>query len=470
MNKNTSPLDIHGISIHSCMFQSIIKDRRWIARSGRAGGDVTHLLMDGGILAVPDDEAGLFLNVYFSHVCVKQESLSVVEKRTPVFRLFFDLDIRINEEDDHGRHQLLKTVARHIWDFVVHQFFVLETSDDSSCSSNNAVKDRMIVCTAPTKVEREGVIKVGCHLHFPNVFVNSPIALKCREGLLTYLASIDLMSTDTASCLPHCTSSQSVTQRDESSETATDSHDSDFITPLNAWSDIVDDTVYRGSGLRMVWSHKGRDEARPYAPSFEMDSMNGWSKVECGRNQNLVMKREYVHDCSIRSPTSGTLTPCRHGEHLLADSVYNHHDGGTLVPGRSSSIAIYDEAIGHIRKALPEPYRTISFVRAFVTDHAVYLKSTSRYCLNVRREHRTSTIYVSVTRQGMTVRCYSRKDEYGCSRFSGPLIALPQAVLKIFFPDIADTVSTGNPFFESTKKRKKNAFALLDTNPLFCKK
>lgn len=447
------------------MFAKTVNDRHWVSNRS-AVGEVTHLLMDGthgGVLYVPDDDAGLFLNLYFTSACVKHESLSVVEKRTPVFRLFFDLDIRINEEDDHGRTGLVRTVATHIWDFVVRQFFVLETTDESSCcsSSNNAIKDRMIVCTAPTKTEREGVIKVGCHLMFPNIYVNSPIALKCREGLLEYLAAT---TTNAASCLPHSTSSQSVTQRDDSSGTVTESVDSDIITPINGWSDIVDDTVYRGSGLRLVWSHKGRGETRPYTPSFELDSVNGWEAVQC---QSLAIQREYVHDCSIRC--RGALTPCRHGEHLIADSAYNHHDGGSLVPGRSSSIAIYDEAIVHIKRLLPQPYSTISFVRAFVTDSAVYLKSTSRYCLNVQREHRTSTIYVSVTRQGMTVRCYSRKDEYGCSRFSGPLIPLPHAVLKIFFPDI-ETTTSSNPFFDSTKKRKKSAFALLDTNPLFCKK
>jgi hypothetical protein len=438
-------------------FRQTVKERRWFVSGD---GQTTHLLMDGsGKLCVPDSQAGLFLNIYFAAAIVKGEPLSVVERKSPIFRLFFDLDIRVAEGVDHTA--IIRRLSVSIWRFVSRDFFILEstgTSIESSESSTSAsARDRMIVCTAPLKVESPGVVKAGCHLIFPNIFVNSPIALKCRAALLE---AIESMYTS----IPCSTSAQSVTQ------CRCDSDDDEPIDtpgcPVNSWSDVVDDSVYRGSGLRMVWSHKGRHEARVYTPVFEMESVHGWTDIQC---DSLATKREYVHDCSIRT-TVGFLTPCRGGEHQIADNPNSHSVGGASISGRSHSVDVYAEALPVIEKALPDMYRGIRFLKAFATANTIYLKTNSRYCMNVKREHRTSTVYLAITRHGMMIRCYSRKDEYRCSEFATPVIPLPKQTLSVFFPDtFQDLAVISNPLLQSTKRRRTTGSSVLDKSPLFTK-
>jgi len=424
-------------------FRQTVKDRRWLVTGD---GETTHLLMDGtGKLCVPDSHAGMFLNLYFASAIIKGERLSVVEQKTPIFRLFFDLDIRLPRDVDH--HAVIQRLSRSIWRFVLEDFFVLESSqtsiDSTSVTTNTTVSDtvcdRMIVCTAPLKTENNENIKAGCHLVFPNIYVNSPIALRCREVLLK---GIDALYTS----IPHSTSAQSVTQ----SMVDSDEDDDDRVLPLpsNSWSDVIDDSVYRGSGLRMVWSNKGRQESRPYVPVYELDSVHGWSKVIC---DTLAAKREYVHDCSIRS-VIGTLTACRGGEHQIADTLYGHIVSGTAVSGRSQAVDVYAEVLPIVENTLPPEYRNIRFLKAFVTSNTIYLKTNSRYCMNVKREHRTSTVYIAVTRQGMMVRCYSRKEEYSCANFASPLITLPTHVMRVFFPD---SFVTSNTMLQPSNKKKK---------------
>jgi len=445
-------------------FRKDIKDRRWLVQGD---GQTTHLLMDGsGKLCVPDTQAGLFLNVYFTAAVVRGESVSVVEQKSPVFRLFFDLDIRLPDSTDHG--MVIRRLSTSIWKFVSRDFFILESTGTSmsdtvsdTTNSSESTRDRMIICTAPLKLERPGVVKAGCHLVFPYIYVNSPIALKCREGLLHVIDSL-------YASIPQSTSAQSVTQSVHESDD--DVCDAVPAKPLNSWRDVVDDSVYRGSGLRMIWSHKGRHEARAYVPVYNIDCVSGLTDVVC---DSLTVKREYVHDCSIRT-TMGVLTPCRGGEHHIADDLNGHMMCGASVSGRSQSMEIYSEAIQDIERALPSVYKGIRFLKAFVTPNTVYLKTNSRYCLNVHREHRTSTIYIAVTRHGMMVRCYSRKDEYECGNFASPIIPLPERVLCVFFPDdIPYTETTRNPLLESVKKRRTSNTDILNKSPLFrvpCKK
>lgn len=440
-------------------FRRAVKERRWAVAGD---GQTTHLLMDGsGKLCVPDAQAGMFLNIYFTAAVIKGEALSVVEQKSPIFRLFFDLDIRLPEGTDHVA--VIRRLSICIWRYVSMDFFILESSGTSTAdtastsqSSNTAsARDRMIICTAPIKTESPGVIKAGCHLVFPNIYVNSPIALKCRAGLLD---AIERMYT----AIPHATSAQSVTQ------SRCESDDDDMTDmprrPVNSWSDVVDDSVYRGSGLRMVWSHKGRHESRAYVPVHEMESVHGWQDIRC---DSLATKREYVHDCSIRT-TTGFLTPCRGGEHQIADDPNLHTVDGASVSGRSHSVDVYAEALPIVEAALPKVYAGIRFLKAFVTANTIYLKTNSRYCMNVKREHRTSTIYIAVTRHGMMIRCYSRKEEYRCSEFATPVIPLPKHALKIFFPDtFRDLDVASNPLFQSTKRRRSTATSILDKSPLF---
>lgn len=431
--------------------------RKWFASKERPA---THLMMDGGRLSIPDDQAGAFLNIYFASVVVRREKLSLVEVKTPVFRLFFDLDIRF-KKGARGVQRSVERMCKIIWEHVTMDFFVVDTAPLQGHMSTSSLETattvgsgkedmtRCIVCQAPSKAEVSDeveVVKHGVHIVFPHIFVNSPIALACRQALLEKLPL-------------EFARGQHVDGTDSSTDSTAST--SGFTGPANSWEDVVDDSVFRGSGLRMIYSGKGRGEDRAYTPRFEID--------HCGNTRvcqvdTAAIKREYIHDTSIRA-FHQRLTPCVAGEHEIADDPGVHSAGGVVI-GTGTPIEMYQEAIPKLRELLPAAYKDTQFLKAFVTSHAVMLKTSSRFCMNVQREHTTSTIYLCITKRGVCQKCYCRKEERGCAGYSSPLIPLPYEVVRVFFPDDAFIddpveVSKKKVVATSTKKRKNSLQTIL---------
>jgi len=444
--------------------------RKWFASKDRP--TATHLMMDGGRLAVPDDQGGAFLNIYFASVVIRGEKLSLVEVKSPVFRLFFDLDIRFNK-DAHGIQRTIRRLCRVVWEHVTNDFFAVSSeglftdpqsslssmetakADDPSSRHCNGERARMIICQAPSKIEtikseddscRCGVVKHGVHIVFPNIFVNSPIALACRDKLL---GKLPLIFPD------HAPQYEAGDVNDSSTESTAST--SGFAQPVNSWSDIVDDSVFRGSGLRMIFSSKGRGEGRAYVPKFEMDQFGDINPCSL---ETAAAKRSYIHDTSIRV-THNALTPCMGGEHEIADKPGVHAHGDCVV-GTSTSIDMYQEVLPKLREVLPAVYKDTRFINAFVTTHAVMIKTNSRYCQNKRGEHATSTIYLCISKRGVCQRCYCRKEERGCADYASPVIPLPMDVVRVFFPDETflddpEEVAKKKTTSLSAKKRKTSS-------------
>ena len=350
-------------------FKDEVKSRGWWVKHG-SQTPATHLLLDGGRLCVPDDHAGTFLNLYFNAI-LRKESVSVVELKTPLFKLFFDIDARVDNTAVDFRH-----VFRCMYE-AVHEFWVLDRAA------------KMIICSAPPKED-----KYGFHVVFPLVIVNAPIALAFREILVQKLEQ---------ECPGLCS---------------------------NAWSDVIDPCVFKANGLRAVYSHKGPGEERAYVPCSIIESETADVEDVCTLTSQDM--REFVHACSLRT-FGTTLTPCAGGQDSLADQPHVHQTGGVVI-GRSVALDVYAEVLPKVQAALPVEYAQQRFVGVFKTEHAVFLKSSSRYCQNVQREHRTSAVYFCVTRRGVCQKCYCRKDDHGCAGYSSPQYVLSQAVLDAFVP------------------------------------
>jgi len=401
-------------------FRDEARARGW-STNGSAPTTTTHFLLDGGKLCVSDDQNGTFLNTYFVHAIIKKESLSVVELKTPHFRLFWDVDAHFPECNGSRATATLRTVAHVVWEFVTRDFFDLTSTDVSSTSSSSRdQRDRMLVCLSPSKrtADDDGKgRKYGAHLIFPDVVVNAPIAQACRLQLIQRLQTV-FAEDDIDTVSIESTASSSAVQH---------------IIPLNPWSDVIDDSVFKANGLRMIYSNKGKTETRAYQPSFWIDS-SGTTTIT---TSNPTEIRELIKLSSIRCTSGEALTPCTGGEHFLADKVDQHATNGQTV-GTSASIELYADALPTLRSVLPTRYRNVDFTAAFVTSHAVMLKTNSRFCQNKGGEHRTSTVYFSVTKNGISQRCYCRKDDRGCSTYASPIIALPDDVISVFFPGFID--------------------------------
>ena len=388
------------------MFRAACKSRGWIASKS----DVpTHFLLDGGKLHVPDECASAFLNVYFISSVVKREHVSLVELKTREFKLFFDIDASYDASTSTPEQ-----IRSALQEFTVHvqasvaRFFTQGT--DTSC----------IACTAPVKrVKAQGgsvdsaAVKYGVHIVFPHIIVNAPIALRIRSMLLEYLETVPSL-----------------------------------VVPLNSMDDVVDDSVFKANGLRAVYATKGKDEARPYTPSWRV--VDG-EVVNIDDSLAPEEAREYVSLCSIRT-FDRPLTPCVGGE----DKMIEIHESKHATIGTSTSIEQFASAIPGVRAALPPVYKNIRFTAAFVTDSAVYLKSDSRYCHNKGDTHQTSTVYFAVTRNGVCQRCYCRKGGRGCDTYTGPVFPLSEETLLVFFPGFIDDDVTKRVARIAPAKRRSN--------------
>lgn len=392
------------------MFREVLHERGWILRRDETNKTPTHFLLDGGRLAVPDDHAGTFLNVYFNSI-IKKEHISLVELKTSVFKLFIDIDARVT----------LGVMPNFDTFFVALQAQAMEFFEQMHDT-------RMIVCAAEPKADQgDGSEKYGFHAIFPGIFVNAPIAMAFRGHLL-------------------------------------DTLNAEFPGLLrNTWEDAIDDSVYKANGLRALYSHKGTMESRPYLPYCVLDK---GSRYNVEPNIPASEKRVYVHDCSIRA-FDATLTKCRGGHDDIADQPFVHAPNGVVL-GKCVPLSVYADALPKVQAVLPEIYSTQRFTGVFVTRHAVMLRSSSRYCHNVAREHRTSTVYFCITKRaaGVFQKCYCRKDDHGCAAYSGPIHPLEYETLKCFFPedyeqDEAEVLEATQPITTLPSKKRGTLSVLL---------
>jgi len=412
-------------------------------------------MLDGGKLCVKPQDHGTFLNTYFVHAVIKRERLCLVELKTPLFFLFFDIDALFPNGATRRAQATLRKLAVFVWKFVTTEFFDLQDAPSSSSSSAPVPRGRMLVSFSPPKRDPDNNReKYGAHFNLPFV-VNAPIAQACRTKLLTRLEGF-LEEEDTVSVDSTASSSAPSSQQP--------------MLPINAWTDVIDDSVFKSNGLRMLYSHKGKTEGRPYHPSFWVDA-TGIESIKL--SDDLAAIRETIKLSSLRCVNNETLTPCLGGEHLLAIDRPDHHAGGKL-SGACTSLDLYSSVLPELISLLPPVYKNTTFVSAFVTSRTVMLKTNSRYCMNKQGEHRTSTVYMAISRQGVQQRCYCRKDERGCEHYASPVTPLPPHIVRVFFPgfvhDDADEEKK-NIARTSAKKRAGGTMqASLKRCPLFVSK
>jgi hypothetical protein len=358
-------------------FKDELAAKGWMLRAGstQEQAPATHLFLDGGRAAVPDNLAGAFLNMY-TNALLRGERVCCVELKSAVFRMFFDVDavVAVAEEADGlvAAFEIINDAAMQFWTV--------------------SEKPRLVISSAPPKPDPDGT-KCGFHLVWPTIFVNAPIALAFRAHVIELLQQSN-------------------------------------IAALNSWHNVLDACVFKGTGLRMVFSDKG-NEGRPYTPTMSMGSADGPVAIE---GITAAEKRMYVHELSLRV-FDQTLTPCRNGIEQLADDVTYSGNSGT-----SFRLEAFTSHLQTVQEALPAVYDTQRFVGAFRMEHAVMLRSSSRFCHNVDREHRTSTVYFCITRRGVSQRCYCRKEDAGCATFGSEWYHLPAEVIEAFLPPQKDAL------------------------------
>jgi hypothetical protein len=350
----------------------------------RAGSDVapTHLLLDGGKLAVPDESNGAFLNAYACSVARHPDRRPcLVEVRTKVFKMFLDLDTRFASEER-------ALAAAALGPDMLGALRAIHGAVSAMCPS------RALVCasTAPKRDPRDGTFKLGFHVVWPDVLLTRGTALRVRDVMVQAVGSC---AVDGLAC---------------------------------AWDAALDPVVFRSSGLRMPWSGKGRDDDRTYELRGTLSPDGQFEAVTI---RGVSALRQALLDLSIRTfgrdPT------------VTGPEADDDEDDPQRQPWVSKTLGAYADVLPALDAALPLQFAGQKFTGLVATEHCYMLRSTARYCFNLGRQHRTNNVYFLLTRRGVCQRCYCRCDtaegrKYGaCKDFSSEAWPVPAEVLTAFF-------------------------------------
>lgn len=348
-------------------------------RCGRLGitapcGEPTHYLMDGGKLYVREEAA--FLREY-ADALTRGEACFVVERRTPVFKLFADLDWTRSEAP-----------SRELW------LQLLRVVADTVRRARGGPPFVMLACLAVPKPDPAGGVRVGAHLHFPDVLVTQALALAVRARLVPVLAALNL----------------------------------DFDA-----EHLVDPAVYHGNGLRMKGSRKAtpcepcaacggtgrRVDARVYAPTVVMDDQGALAseaEVRALRDDwHAVVRATSIRSDASEPDAFGALgdvaAPVARswGRASRLPEALNAHIHASL----TRAFPVYADE--HARA----PWRVTEIV-AHASDGApgpshVFVHTSCTYCCNKRGHHRSkgNSVYFMVSEREVTQRCFSYKSTPG---------------------------------------------------------
>lgn len=161
------------------------------------------------------------------------------------------------------------------------------------------------------------------------------------------------------------------------------------------WEKIIDASVYAGSGLRMLWSLKNEPDSTPYIP---------WGEIRNGIFTEFEDKSpsvEYLKMFSIR--VEGTV----HIPHEVSTS--------------------HSELEMYIRTNIPgQAAAKIAKVNKCKNKKDYWIGTTSRYCENVKREHKSNHVWFCLRPSGMIAqKCQDEE----CKGYTGRFYRIPSRLI-----------------------------------------
>lgn len=442
--------------------------RQWgksffVYNSGDDDRETTHLCLDGGKLCVP------FKNVPYFHTKLGADIAKgvrnyIVERRTPVFRFHVDLDIFepkvkcFDEIVDWIKDGMLN---------VLRQFYpnLIETDFKQLT---------VFVCTTEAKhnVEKHGTVydKVGVHLLFPDLLVNTEIAMILRSAFIQYFKGAYGLRE----------------------------------TGYNEWADVFDKTVYVSNGLRMVGcgkmepckTCKGRYNNDGLCEGNSSGGCGGKGKYDVGRvysieivldgngNENQELLEELLEDeilmtnrCSIRCDPEHIsekdmpqqtypdwfdktleLNPIKKpgSSKIVTVKEGSFKSFSSCLKGSRARLADKDKRVQKIKEwikndeihdlfRIPKKYRNsavqdVIMCTPSVTDRYYIINVDSRWCLNLQDEHKNNGVYFIVNDQGLFQKCFcrcattdGRISGQTCEQFTSECFQLPDDLDPILF-------------------------------------
>ena len=354
--------------------------RNWCKQYTASDGNITHALMDGGCLSIPFDK----LREFYA-TCVKSvladEQIFVVERLTPVYNFFLDVDYN---DDEELSLETVQTICQIVCDKVQH---IMGPSP-------------AIISVAEPK-KKDDKIKTGIHINWPGLTVNQDGAIQLMHHVISCLNNVYIY-------------------RD--------------------WSRVVDASVYgelgkQGSGFRMPWSHKkirGVVEG-VYLPILEYQSDTG--KLErVSQRPSIHMLMKTTTRCETGEPR--TVPECV----VLCQPVKRRHEGDFTPSELKNEVNNPDLEFRlerFINKFMPGQEKT-RVQKIFKMKDRYLVKTTSRYCENIQREHGSNHIKLVIEPNGeIHQRCFCRcetKLKVQCKDFRSRGHMLTGSIRDLLYP------------------------------------
>jgi hypothetical protein len=374
----------------------------------------SHLIYDGrngGKVYIPRSKEYKFLSLY-SEELKKGTKLYYIEQRTKVYKFMVDVDITDN----------------HYWstEEIIPLVMCIQKTIKDFFGDNHST----VCCISSEKKKSDG-IHTGIHLIWNDLYVLSETALAIRSGIIQKL-KISGISLD------------------------------------KPWERVIDELIYTRVGYRMVGSDKMVNkipENRELKPLFVMNSEG---ELRQGHYERLLKKpKDLVLETSIRyvlDTYKDSGMPIKIPPWLVSDFVNISKTFGT---SHNYSVVSSKEHFlieKFIRASLPKQYSKcfIKSVQRY-PDNNLLITTTSRYCLNLGREHNSCGIYFFASSKGLyqkclcpclkldnrkkgyckdyTSDCYIFEDELRLALF--PKSKKSNVIRNMFVPDTIDNIQSG---------------------------
>ena len=365
--------------------------KRWCKDQGFANNsDLSHVLMDGGVLSVPFDK----LNDFYEK-CVEAynsgEKIFVVEQKTENYNFFMDLDYK---DDEEMSFEQIKSVCKVICDKV----------------SKFGGKDALISVAEPKPIDT--LIKTGIHINWTGFVVNRSSALGIREHVINTL------------------------------NLAYGSRD---------WKDIVDISVYgnnsrntKGSGFRMPWSHKkGKHEA---CAGQGCDLCNNTGK-ETQSEYLPIFIYKHGPSSTLQKTEQKPSVDILHMATLRTQSMEPVIVEGTHKEATFTTLQTKNEFKDQEARLLVEAFvrknvegqTTASITKMFKYNKQFLVSTNSKYCENKKCNHNSNHVWFHIVGDTIAQKCFSTTNvlrQYGfCKDFSGRRHQLSKKITDILYED-----------------------------------
>jgi hypothetical protein len=431
-------------------------------------------------LTVPQGTATVeFASAVISDFCMGRFSCFAEVCTSPSFRFYVDVDLALPYfPEESFWQQLEKIISEAVsvyfpeippesdtFHFIVLSAGVQEivpktTSGISAADGSDSVSNAARETTDPHAGPKSAasMFKVGVHVVYPNLFVDVDTALHLSSGIIAAAEyAFPEVNEDT-------------------------------------WRHRIDQAVYgKTRGLRWVWQFKaapcenccrppppGKSAPVIYARGCDVCDHRGIvadpsssmyapvymvTKGCCRTPWPASVRRRPTVDlmllCSIRAPVEGT--PPTPG--FVVPTGAPMPPTLALKTKATNMVAVLFEDAGEVRRALsgggvevdrasPQFAALEAMVRNLHKEYAnIHIRTAirgasgswyrvmpknagSKFCMNVNREHGSSTVSFYVTSQGIRQQCYSKKVAYTCAKYMSPLRPMKDSDRALLFPSL----------------------------------